>query len=175
MAAQVHIYTGNGKGKTTAALGLGLRALGYGKKVAIVQFLKGRVVGEHLLKEKLGENFTIDNFGRKELIFDRGELKKTDYEEAKNAMERAEKFIKEGVNVLVLDEINIALYFNLLEIDEVVRFIDKAKYSPTLDVLILTGRKAPEQLINKADLVTEMKEIKHPYAHGQIAKKGIEY
>ena len=175
MAAQIHVYTGDGKGKTTASLGLGLRALGYGKKVAIVQFLKGRVVGEHRIEKKLGKNFVIENFGRKELILGPEEVKDVDRRASNKAMETAEKWLKRGVDVLVLDEINIATYFKMINIKDILDFIDQAKKSKSLDVLILTGRKAPKAVISKADLVTEMKEIKHPYKFGQKARKGIEY
>ncbi len=175
MAAQIHVYTGDGKGKTTASLGLGLRALGYGKKVAIVQFLKGKVVGEHRIEKKLGKNFVIENFGRKELILGPKEVKDVDRIAARKAIETAEKWLKRGVDVLVLDEINIAIYFELISVKEELDFIDQARKSKTLDVLVLTGRKAPKPVIAQADLVTEMKEIKHPYKFGKRATKGIEY
>lgn len=167
----VHIYTGNGKGKTTAALGLSMRAAGAGKKVFFGQFVKGMAYGEvKLINEQIPQ---IDHqlFGRN--CFIKREPEQADYEEAKKGLEKIRTIIRSGeYQVIVLDELNIALYYKLLEPGDIIALIDEL--SPEIE-LIITGRYVLDELIEKADLVTEMKEIKH-YFHQDIkARKGIEF
>lgn len=167
----VHIYTGNGKGKTTAALGLSMRAAGAGKKVFFGQFVKGMAYGEvKLINEQIPQ---IDHqlFGRN--CFIKREPEQSDYEEAQKGLEKIRTIIRSGeYQVIVLDELNIALYYKLLEPGDIIALIDEL--SPEIE-LIITGRYVLDELIEKADLVTEMKEIKH-YFHQDIkARRGIEF
>lgn len=167
----VHIYTGNGKGKTTAALGLALRAAGSGKKVFFGQFVKGMAYSEvSIINEKLPE---IDHqlFGRK--CFINRDPEEADFEAAGKGLEQVQSVLKERkYDLVVLDEINIALYYKLISIKDVTDLIENL---PEETELVLTGRYAPEELIEKADLVTEMKEIKHYFKQDTKARKGIEF
>lgn len=165
----IHIYTGNGKGKTTASLGLALRAVCSGKKVYIGQFVKGMKYSEVKAEEYL-PGFKIEQLGRSCFI-DRVP-EQEDIDSAKEGLKRCTEIISEGeYDVVVLDEINIALYFKLFTVEDVVKMLEKR--APHIEI-ILTGRYAPQELIEMADLVTEMKEIKHYYAEGVMARKGIE-
>jgi cob(I)alamin adenosyltransferase len=165
----IHIYTGNGKGKTTAALGLALRAICAGKKVFFGQFAKGMKYSEVKAMELL-PNFKMEQFGRG--CFIRKKPEDVDMEMARQGLRVCEEALTSGeYHVVVLDELNIALYYELIELDEVFRIIDARR--PWVEVII-TGRYAPDELIEKADLVTEMKEIKHYYNKGVIAREGIE-
>jgi len=167
----VHIYTGNGKGKTTAALGLALRAAGAGKKVFFGQFVKGMAYSEvSIINEKLSE---IEHrlFGRK--CFIKREPEKADFEEAEKGIEEVRKIINDRkYDLIVLDEINIAIYYKLVSIEDVLSLIEDL---PEETELVMTGRYAPEKLIDKADLVTEMMEIKHYFKQDTKARKGIEF
>ncbi len=168
----IQVYTGNGKGKTTAALGLALRASGHGFRVYIIQFMKGwpnygelKAV-EHLPSVKLRQ------FGRAEFV-DRDNPDPADVRMAHDALRHAAEVMARGeCDILILDEINVALDFGLITLDEVLRLLDAKP--PTME-LVLTGRNAHPELIRRADLVTEMLDIKHPYAEGVAARKGIEY
>ncbi|NOH15824.1 cob(I)yrinic acid a,c-diamide adenosyltransferase [Clostridium cochlearium] len=165
----VQVYTGNGKGKTTAALGLSLRATCAGKKVFFGQFTKGMNYSELKAPEIL-PNFTLEQFGRNAFIF--GTPSKADIEEAKKGLKRAEEVLTSGeYDVVVFDEINIALFYELFSVQEVLDLLDK-KVEHT--EVILTGRYAPQEIIDRADLVTEMREIKHYYTQGVPCRKGIE-
>ncbi len=165
----IHVYTGNGKGKTTAALGLSLRAVCAGKKVFFGQFVKGMKYSE-MESEKLLPNFTIEQFGRNCFIFN--EPTNEDRELAKNGLKKMAEIMRDGKHdVVVMDELNIALYYRLFEIEDVFKALDERKESVEV---IITGRYAPESIIEKADLVTEMKEIKHYYTQGVEARTGIE-
>lgn len=165
----VHIYTGNGKGKTTAALGLALRAVCAGKKVYIGQFVKGMKYSEVKAEEYL-PNFKIEQLGRSCFI-DRVP-EQEDIDAARSGLERCTEIISKGeYDVIILDEINIALYFKLFEVENVLKMLEKK--APNIEI-ILTGRYAPKELIEIADLVTEMKEIKHYYTKGVMARTGIE-
>jgi len=167
----VQLYTGNGKGKTTAALGAALRAVGHGRRVVMIQFMKGRRYGELEAARGL-ERFTIEQYGRDEFV-DPKNPDPVDRELAERGWQRAEELIREGgIDMLILDEINVAVAFGLLELEKVLTFM---KRKPKEIELILTGRYAPEKMIELADTVTEMREIRHHYSRGVAARKGIEY
>jgi cob(I)alamin adenosyltransferase len=168
----VQVYTGDGKGKTSAAFGLALRAIGRGFKVYVIQFIKGGFdYGELHIVDKL-PNFKLAAFGRGKFITDfspSGE----DAKLAQEALKSATKVVKEGeYDIIILDEVNVALNMKLIKIDEVLKLI---KTRPKHVELVLTGRNAPPRLIEVADLVTEMREVKHPYTKGVQPRKGIEY
>ena len=168
----VQVYTGNGKGKTTAAFGLALRAMGRGLKVYIIQFIKGGFdYGELYIVDKL-PNLTLKAFGRGEFVTEKP-AEKVDVEFAEEAMALAEEVVKSGeYDIVILDEINVALSLKLIKTEKVLELI---KNKPKHVELILTGRYAPNEIIEAADLVTEMKEVKHPFNKGYQARKGIEY
>ncbi len=169
---RVQIYTGNGKGKTTAALGLALRAAGHGFKTHIGQFLKGQVYGELAAAKKLSPLLKIEQYGRKGFYHVTEDPDQDDIRRARNGLKKSLKaMLSKDFRIVVLDEINVAVYFKLLEEKEILDFIDQ---KPKSVELILTGRYAPPSFIDKADLVTEMKEIKHYFQNGVKARKGIE-
>lgn len=163
------IYTGNGKGKTTAALGLALRAICADKKVYFGQFIKGMDYSE-LKAVDLLPNFKIEQFGRDCFIFN--EPTQEDRDIAKDGLDKVKEILSKGeYDLVVLDEINIALYYKLFSIQEVLEALNARAYHVEV---ICTGRYAPQELIDLADLVTEMKEIKHYYTQGVQARVGIE-
>ena len=167
----VQVYTGNGKGKTTAALGLALRAVGRGLRVCVFQFIKGGgPYGEHLVAEKLAPFFTIIQSGRP------GWVNTKDISEdrrvAQEALVRVQGLMTSGLyDLIVLDEINGAVGFGLIDVQQV---LDLIAMKPERLELVLTGRNVHERVIEAADLVTEMCEIKHYYAAGVPARTGIE-
>lgn len=165
----VQVYTGNGKGKTTAAIGLSIRAAGAGLNVLFVQFVKGLEYSEHKALKKF-DNITVKQFGRGNFIHSKptkDDIKKA--EEGYNFVVNA--FKENKYNIIVLDEANIAVFFKLFSSDDLIRLI---KLKPDDAELIITGRYASEDVINAADLVTEMREIKHYYTKGVAARTGIE-
>ncbi|SFI35483.1 cob(I)alamin adenosyltransferase [Tindallia magadiensis] len=165
----VQVYTGNGKGKTTAALGLSLRAVCSGKKVYIGQFIKGMAYSE-MKAPSLLEGITIEQYGRD--CFIKNDPTEEDVLIAKKGLDTAREIIRNKTyDVVVLDELNVALYYKLISIDEV---LDLIAAKPASTELIITGRYAPDELLEVADLVTEMKEVKHYYQQGVKARKGIE-
>jgi len=165
------IYTGDGKGKTTAAIGLSIRAAGRGAKVYFVQFLKNQKTGEQNTLPLI-KNITFKRFGFKEFIIN-NKILKEHIETTKKAILYVDKILnKEKINVLILDELNIILYYNLITIEKVKEIINICKQKNI--ELIITGRKPNKELIKIADLVTEMKEIKH-YFKTTYARKGIEF
>jgi len=167
----VQVYTGDGKGKTTAALGTVLRALGHGLRVYIVYFMKGDYpYGERQVLSGL-PNVKFASFGSREFV-DPANIKPEEIEQAREALAAAREAVLSGnYDLVVLDEVNIAVAWKLVELDEVVRLIgDK----PSNVELILTGRYADTKIVQQADLVTEMLNIKHPYDKGIKARKGIE-
>jgi len=168
----VQVYTGDGKGKTTAAFGLALRAIGRGLKVYMIQFIKGGFdYGELYVVEKL-PNLTLKAFGRGRFVTEKP-AEKEDVRLAEEALALAENVVKSGeYDIVILDEINVALNLKLIKIEKVLELV---KNKPKNVELILTGRYAPREIIEAADLVTEMKEVKHPYNKGFSARKGIEY
>ena len=167
----VHVYTGPGKGKTTASLGLGLRAAGAGLKVHMVQFMKGRRYNEINAIEKIS-NFTISQHGRDEFV-SKEKPEQIDIDLAQKGFEFAKDLIKKNKHdMIILDEINVAVDYNLIPVEEVLKLIEQ---KPEKLELVLTGRYAHHEIIRVADLVTEMLEIKHPYHSGQTARKGIDF
>ncbi len=164
------VYTGNGKGKTTAALGLALRAAGNGMKVFIGQFVKGMQYSEIKSLEKFSDNITVRQFGRG--CFIKKDPEDEDIRCAREGLEELKEAIACGkYDVVILDEINIATYFKLLSVKEVMGLIED---KPKDLELILTGRLAHKDIIARADLVTEMQEVKHYYQQGVLARAGIE-
>jgi len=167
----IHVYTGPGKGKTTAALGLGLRAAGAGLKVHMIQFMKGRRYSELDAVENL-KNFTISQFGRDEFV-NKEKPEQVDIDLAQKGFAHANNVIKkEEYGLVILDEINVAVDYNLIDIHDVLKLIEE---KPEKLELILTGRYAHPELSRHADYVTEMLEIKHPYQQGVEARKGIDF
>ncbi len=168
----VQIFTGDGKGKTSAALGVVLRALGHGLRVCIVVFMKGDYpYGEWDVLSKL-PNVEIARFGFRTFT-DPANVKPEEIEQAKQALATAREAMLSGnYELVVLDEVNIAVAWKLVELDEVVQLI---KDKPPNVELILTGRHADAKLVELADLVTECLKIKHPYDKGIKSRKGIDY
>lgn len=170
MKGYIQVYTGNGKGKTTAAIGLSIRAAGAGKRVLFIQFVKGEVYSEIKALKRYDDLIEIHQYGQgcfieKQITDEDRKLAMTGLNEVKRLLK------KNNYEVVVLDEANIALYFGLFTIDELMSVID---CRPKGCEVIITGRYAPKELIELADLVTEMKEIKHYFTKGVCARKGIE-
>lgn len=168
----VQVYTGEGKGKTTAALGLCLRAAGHGLRSVILQFMKGQIdYGELRSVERLGGLVTIIQGGRASFV-SRDHPDPEDRRLAQETLERAKKLVDDPtIDILVLDEANVAMDFGLIPVDEVLALVRGRR--PGLEV-ILTGRGAPEALTACADLVTEMREVKHYWRDGVPCRTGIE-
>ncbi|GAB6184160.1 cob(I)yrinic acid a,c-diamide adenosyltransferase [Thermodesulfovibrio hydrogeniphilus] len=166
----IQIYTGDGKGKTTAALGLALRAAGAGLKVFIAQFIKNQLCSEHIALERFKDLITIKQYGTG---FINGKPKSEDYEIILQGFKEVAEILKNGdFDLVILDEINLAVHLGIISEDELIKVL-KEKASNV--EVVLTGRGASQKLIEIADLVTEMKEIKHYYIKGVLARKGIEY
>jgi cob(I)alamin adenosyltransferase len=168
----VQVYTGNGKGKTSAAFGLALRAVGRGLKVYIVQFIKGGFdYGELYVVDKI-PNLKLKAFGRGKFVTEKP-AEKEDVKLAEEALKFAQEVVKSGeYDIVILDEINVAMNLKLIETEAVLELI---RNKPKQVELLLTGRYSPNEIIKVADLVTEMKDIKHPFNCGNQARKGIEY
>ena len=168
----IQIYTGNGKGKTTAALGLALRAAGHKQKVYIGQFLKAHLYGELLSAKILSPYITIEQFGRSGFIHVTKDPDEEDIQRAQKGLKKClNAMLSKKYRIIVLDEINVAVYFKLVSEKEVLEFLDQ---KPEEVEVILTGRYAPASFLKRADLVTEMKEKKHYYRKGVKAREGIE-
>ncbi|MDX2479448.1 MAG: cob(I)yrinic acid a,c-diamide adenosyltransferase [Desulfuromusa sp.] len=169
MKGYVQVYTGDGKGKTTAALGLALRAAGAGLNVYIAQFVKGMEYSELNMISKL-QNITLKQYGRDCFIYKSPEDE--DIKVALAGLKEAREMMCSGeYQVIILDEANIATYYNLFSVEDLLDFL---REKPDGVELVITGRRADPRIIEAADLVTEMKEIKHYYQHGVEARKGIE-
>ena len=166
------VYTGDGKGKTTAALGIAMRAAGYGYKTFIIQFMKGSVkCGELESAKKLFPNIMIRQFGR-ECYVRQGAPEQDDIRLAQEALILAHKVLTGGqFDIVVLDEITIAINYGLISEAEVLQLMSER---PAHVELILTGRRATPEIVRRADLVTEMVEVKHYYHAGVNARVGIE-
>lgn len=171
----VIVYTGDGKGKTTAALGLAMRAAGHDKKVLIIQFLKGGWdYGELKCVERLAPQVTIRPMGAGCIgILDDDKPFEQHQQAALEALKASEEAISSAkYDIVVLDEINIAVHLKLFPVDEVLQLISRR---PEPVTLVLTGRYCSDAILEIADLVTEMKEIKHPFQKGRLSQKGIDY
>ena len=169
------VYTGKGKGKTTAALGIALRAAGYEKKICMIQFIKGSWhYGEMISSKKLEPNFEMIAVGKGFVGIIDDKSPRNEHEKiAREAMKISENKIKSGkYDIVILDEINYAINLGLVELEDVV---DLIKSKPKGLDLVLTGNHAKDKILELADLVTEMKEIKHPFQQGKKAKKGIDF
>ncbi len=166
----IHIYTGNGKGKTTASIGIAVRAAGAGHKVCVIQFLKKGFFSELKSLKKI-LNIDVLQFGSGRFITKR--IGKKERHSFARGIKHAEKVLRAGkYNVVILDEINIAPALGMIKTEELVRLIEKKSKKTEL---ILTGRRAPKALIKIADLVTVMKECKHYYNTGVRAREGVEF
>jgi cob(I)alamin adenosyltransferase len=167
----IHVYTGNGKGKTTAALGLALRAVGAGKKVFFAQFVKGKIYSEIEAIRKFVPCIAIKQYGLGCFIIEKPT--DADIQAAHKGLEEITQIMASGLyDLIVLDEATIAIFFKLFSVEE---FIKALKKRTGKTEIVITGRYAPKKLIELADLVTEMKEVKHYYTKGIEARKGIEY
>ena len=167
----IMVYTGPGKGKTTAAVGQALRALGHGYRVYMIHFMKGRDYGEFLSLENFS-SATVVKAGRDEFV-KRGDPDPVDLELAKRGFAHVSEALKSGkYDIVVMDEINVAMDFGLIPVQDVVKLL---KSKPSGIDVILTGRNAPAEIIDVADLASEVKEIKHHYQAGVNSRKGIEY
>ncbi|MBT8491330.1 MAG: cob(I)yrinic acid a,c-diamide adenosyltransferase [Deltaproteobacteria bacterium] len=170
MKGYVQVYTGNGKGKTTAAFGLALRASGAGLKVYIAQFAKSGEYSEISALEKYRESITIQQYGR--IGFINGDPDDDDIRAAREGLKEVKEAMCSGkYDVVILDEANIATRYRLIAVDELLALIEA---KPERVELVITGRDADARIIERADLVTEMKEVKHYYQKGVEARDGIE-
>ncbi len=168
----VQVYTGNGKGKTTAALGLTLRAVGAGLKVYIAQFLKGQDYSEiKCLNERFSDSVKVEQFGTPRFVTT-GSITEEDLELAKEALRKIKEAMNSGeYDIVIMEEANVAAYLGLITPEDI---LDIIRNKPEKVELVITGRYAPEEVIEAADLVTEMKEVKHYYTKGVQARVGIE-
>lgn len=167
----IHVYTGNGKGKTTAAIGVGIRATGEGLKVIMIQFMKGRRYSEIDALQHF-KNFTVVQFGRDEFV-SKEKPDQIDIDLAQKGLLYAKDVVQKGqYDLVILDEINVAVDFHLISLEDLITLIDM---KPETVELILTGRYASPEIIKHADIVSEILEIKHPYQTGVQSRKGIDW
>lgn len=167
----IQVYTGEGKGKTTAALGLIVRALGHDRKAALIQFMKKNFEYGEIRFLSAHKQVDIFQFGTDKLI-DPNNPAKIDIEEAEKAYRKCKEIISSHeYDLIVIDEINVAVRWNLLSLEKQLELMEMK----TEAEIVMTGRYAEEKVIEKADLVTEMKEIKHYFRNGKQARKGVEY
>jgi len=172
MTGYVQVYTGNGKGKTTAAMGLSFRAAGRGFKTYIAQFLKAQPTGEIEAAKRLAPLIRIEQFGREGFITVKDGPGDEDISRARTGLTKAlEAMLSGEYRIVILDEVNTAVHFKILPEQDVLDFIGRR---PAAVELVLTGRYAPASFIDRADLVTEMKDIKHYFDKGIKAREGIE-
>lgn len=168
----VQVYTGDGKGKTTAAVGLGLRAAGHGLRVFLLQFMKGDPNYGELLALKSISNFEFLQSGLPTFV-KKGSPSPEDLRLAAAGLARAHELLEDGsYDVIILDEINCAVDYGLIAVDDVLRLIER---KPPHVELVLTGRNAPREVLMRADLVSEVLEIRHPFQRGIGAREGIEH
>ena len=171
MKGYVQVYTGDGKGKTTAALGLAIRAAGAGLSVYISQFMKGKKSSEHLFLSKFSDRIKIKQFGNKNFVKKVASCE--DICKARRALNDLKRILSSGeFDLVILDEVNVAIFYKLFSTDELLEVLEKR---PRNIEVVLTGRNAPKKLIEFADLVTEMKDVKHYFSKKVKARKGIEY
>ena len=168
----IQIYTGNGKGKTTAAIGQAVRAAGYGLKTYIAQFMKEYPYNELISLELLNEWVTIEQFAGDDFVYRKEMPSVIEMDKARRGLETAKaKMLSSKYDLIILDEILVSIHFGLFNDEEVMTFM---KMKPENVELILTGRYCPDKILEAADLVTEMKVSKHYYQDGVLARKGIE-
>ena len=168
----IQVYTGNGKGKTTAAIGIAVRAAGANLKTCFVQFMKDFPYSELESLRHLSEWITIEQFGNDAFVFEKEKPSSELLETIEDGIVKAEEKMLSGkYDLIILDEICVSIYFNLITVNRVIEVINN---KPKNVELVLTGRYCPEEILQKADLVTEMKEVKHYYQKGIEARKGIE-
>lgn len=166
----VQVYTGDGKGKTTAAIGLAVRAAGAGLRVFLAQFIKGRRYSEIAALERFDDLITVRQYGRG--CFIRGKPSQEDIDAAEKGLAEVRQVLAAGErDIVILDEANCAVDCGLFPVEELLALVDA---KPDAVELVITGRKAHEKLMDRADLVTEMREVKHFYHQGVKARKGIE-
>jgi cob(I)alamin adenosyltransferase len=171
MKGYIQVYTGNGKGKTTAALGLAIRAAGCALRVFIAQFAKKRICGEHIALKRFNDLITIKRYGSEKFI--KGKPSKADIRIAQKGLKEVSTAIASGrYDMVILDEANDTAAIGLISVENLVELIDS---KPDAVELVITGRNAHKNIIRRADLVTEMREVKHYYRKGIGARKGIEY
>jgi cob(I)alamin adenosyltransferase len=167
----IQVYTGNGKGKTTAALGLALRAVGHGMKVLMIQFMKGDHSGELASSTRLSPYLTLKQIGRKTFI-SKSNLDPKDLQLAQEGFSMANKAVQnKEYDIVILDEINLAIDYGLIPVKDLLQLMDS---KPETVELILTGRNAKREILERADLVTDMVDRKHYYDKGVPAREGIE-
>ncbi len=168
----VQVYTGNGKGKTTAALGQAVRSAGAGLRTFVVQLMKEYPYSELEGLAPLADRITVEQYGGDAFVYEGAPPPAEEKEKAARALERAVQVMEGGsYDVVVLDEVCVAIYFGLVETDDVLAVLDAR---PEGVELVLTGRYCPDEILARADLVTEMREVKHYYQAGVKARKGIE-
>jgi len=170
MKGYVQVYTGDGKGKTTAAIGLAVRAVGAGLKVYIGQFVKGMDYSELKSLDRFSPEIKVKQYGRAKFVHSKPD--EEDFAAAREGYEEIKEIINSGqYDLVILDEANIAVHFKLLSVEDLLALIN---VKPDPVELVFTGRKADPRLVEKADLVTEMREVKHYYSEGVLAREGIE-
>lgn len=168
----VQIYTGNGKGKSTAAIGQAVRAAGFGLKTYIAQFMKEYPYNELISIKHLSQWITIEQFGGDDFVYKKELPGEEELKKARHGLDTAKaKMLSDEYDLIILDESIVAIYFKLIETKDLIEII---QVKPENVELILTGRYCPEELIELADLVTEMKEVKHYYQIGITSRRGIE-
>ncbi|MCU7493457.1 MAG: cob(I)yrinic acid a,c-diamide adenosyltransferase [Bacteroidota bacterium] len=168
----IQVYTGNGKGKTTAALGQAIRSSGSGMKSLIIQFMKDFPYGELRALKSLEPLITIEQYGNDTFVLEKRPPEDKEKEEIQRGLKRAQDALLSGeYDLVILDEICVCFYFGLLNLDDVMPLLSM---KPENVELILTGRYCPEEILDMADLVTDMREIKHYYRKGITSRKGIE-
>ncbi len=170
MKGYVQVYTGNGKGKTTAAIGLAIRSLGAGWRVFIAQFLKAGEYSEHKALAKFSDHLTIKTYGRN--VFIKGKPEDEDIRLAQAAYKEIAEIVASGhYDLVILDEANVAAHYGLITVDQILDLVDRRAEGVEL---VITGRYAHSHLIDRADLVTEMREVKHYFHRGIKARVGVE-
>ena len=170
MKGCVQVYTGDGKGKTTAAIGLAIRALGAGWRVFIAQFLKSGEYSEHKALAQFSDHLTIKTYGRN--VFIKGEPEEEDRRLAQEAYQEIAEIVAAGqYRLVILDEANVAVHYGLITVAQILDLIDRRAEGVEL---LITGRYAHSQLIERADLVTEMSAVKHYFDRGIKARVGVE-
>ena len=170
MKGYVQVYTGDGKGKTTAAIGLAIRALGAGWRVFIAQFLKSGEYSEHKALAQFSDHLIIKTYGRN--VFIKGEPEEEDRRLAQEAYQEIAEIVASGqYRLVILDEANVAVHYGLISVAQILDLIDRRAEGVEL---LITGRYAHSQLIERADLVTEMHGVKHYFDRGIKARVGVE-